>query len=408
MADQFPELVIIQGTGSGQRFVLDHKRTRIGRSNENEIIINDRLSSRVHSIIRELDGVYYLSDMDSRNGTKLNGNDIKEEELQDGDEIQIGNIVFRFQLEKSKAEISDVREFSEDDFASVEDEYETTTDKGVDWKSFLIIPVVLLVILFVYYLYSTQQVKEPPPPPIPLPAQFSYGFLPNGDQKHADHVTYTFEYKSGNLELTYKVWDVDEDGEVNIYLNNTKLYEVERTQSGHWSGRRILKLPDELVHRDKLNFIIFDNPKNPPRQLMWGVAEVDVLPEVQFECETQKAKTAYELGKKSYEDKLVVKSNLYRAIEKFQTADSFLKNCPEKPDFYFDNKLKLDEATRELNNKYKNHLFEYNKNKKLGRFQQAAIELRFLKELIPNPEDERHIKIKREERYLQRALSRRK
>lgn len=418
MAEQTPELELIEGPGAGQRFRLDRKKVRIGRSNENEIIINDRLSSRVHTTIREVDGIFYVQDMDSRNGTRLNGRPIKEEEIHHGDEIQIGTTAFRVHFPGSKAsrpaaakanakvDESEDREFTESDFADIEEEYDEGHAKAFDWKILIIIPVALLAI-FVVYFYLSQEEKEAPVTDIHLPAPFAYGFIPNGDQKHADKVVYSFENAQKNLVLTYKVWDVDKKGEVILYLNREKIDEVEPSGSGNWSGLRKLKLPAELVHTDKKNYIIFDNPFNPPENRMWGVADVDVKSEESFDCDVAKAKQAYELGKKSYEDKMVVQSNLYRAIEKFGEADKFLKNCPEKPEFFLDNKLKLDEATRELNNEYRDHLFEYNKNKKLRRYQQAEIELRFLKELIPNPDDERHIEIKREERNLQELFRQR-
>jgi hypothetical protein len=409
VAEQVPELELTRGPGAGQRFRLDKKKTRIGRSNENEIIINDRMSSRVHSIIREVDGVFYLQDQESRNGTKLNGRAIEEEELHHGDEIRIGDTAFRVIFPGGgtapPARVDD-REFAESDFADIEEEYDESLEKSFDWKIFIILPIALLAILIVYF-YLSQEDKDIPMAVIPLPAPLAYGFIPNGDQKHADKVVYSFEAKDTNLFLHYKVWDVDKKGEVNLYLNREKIEELEPTGSGNWSGLRRLKLPVELIHLDKKNILVFDNPLNPPGMQMWGVADVEIKSEESFECDVQKAKQAYELGKKSYEDKLVIQSNLYRAIEKFNEADGYQKNCPEKPEFFLDNKLKLDEATRELNNVYRDHFFEYNKNKKLRRYEQAEIELRFLKELIPNPNDERHIEIKREERNLRELFRQR-
>lgn len=405
MANKVPELILETPSGEKIRFTLDKKRTRIGRSNENEIIINDRLSSRTHAIIREIDGLYYLSDQNSSNGTKLNGHVIeREEELEHGDEITIGTTTFTLINKTESSFESTDAEFSEADFADIEEEHESLRQKGLDWKILLVTPLAILAIFVVYY-FLTQDEGNAPLPPIELPDPLAYGFIPNGDTKHADKVVYAFDYIEGNLELRYKVWDIDKKGEVNIYLNREKIDEVEPTESGHWSGLRELKLPPELVAKNKRNYVIFDNPKNPPGTLMWGVAEVTVTAEKLFPCDETKAKTAYELGKKSYEDKLVVVSNLYRAIEKFEEADRYLKSCAEKPDFYFDNKLKLDDATRELNNQYKNRLFEFNKHKRIKRFDQAEIDLRYLKDLIPNPDDERHIKIKREERYLRRSYT---
>jgi len=70
----------------------------IGRSKEADVRIEDRYASSVHVRLFQREGHHFVEDMQSTNGTLLNGSDLQgEAELVDGDTIQIGDTVFRFE-----------------------------------------------------------------------------------------------------------------------------------------------------------------------------------------------------------------------------------------------------------------------------------------------------------------------
>ena len=72
----------------------------IGRSGEADVRIEDRFSSSVHARIYSRGASYYLEDLNSTNGTFLNGARLHgEAELSDLDEIKIGDTEFRFELQ---------------------------------------------------------------------------------------------------------------------------------------------------------------------------------------------------------------------------------------------------------------------------------------------------------------------
>ncbi len=62
----------------------------IGRTEENDIIINNLGVSRKHARISKQDMGYILEDLASRNGTLINNKEIQQSKLQDKDEITIG------------------------------------------------------------------------------------------------------------------------------------------------------------------------------------------------------------------------------------------------------------------------------------------------------------------------------
>ncbi len=91
-------LVLQRGAEAGRRWPLDRtSEIHIGRSEECEVHLPDRQVSRNHARILWSGDSWMLEDLDSKNGTHLNGSEVKAETvpLNDGDEIQIA---LRFKL----------------------------------------------------------------------------------------------------------------------------------------------------------------------------------------------------------------------------------------------------------------------------------------------------------------------
>lgn len=73
------------------------QRLALGRRGDNDIVIKDPYVSKNHFQIAEDEGGYYLEDLDSANGTYLNGELLEDiVELKNGDIIKVGNIEFLF------------------------------------------------------------------------------------------------------------------------------------------------------------------------------------------------------------------------------------------------------------------------------------------------------------------------
>jgi pSer/pThr/pTyr-binding forkhead associated (FHA) protein len=95
------ELVAVRGGAldPNERFDLFGGLT-IGRSSEADVRIEDRYASAVHARVYSRGASYYVEDMNSTNGTFLNGAMLDgEAELSDLDEIKIGDTEFRFELQ---------------------------------------------------------------------------------------------------------------------------------------------------------------------------------------------------------------------------------------------------------------------------------------------------------------------
>ena len=83
----------------GESFVVGSGIT-IGRAPGIEVHIEDTYASGHHARIYDRAGLVYVEDMNSTNGTFLNGRRLDgEAELNDLDEVRIGDTEFRFELE---------------------------------------------------------------------------------------------------------------------------------------------------------------------------------------------------------------------------------------------------------------------------------------------------------------------
>ena len=71
-------------------YEIDHPVTTLGRDDINNINLSIDLVSRVHAVIYERDGKYFIRDLGSRNGTKVNGNIAEDTLLVEGDMVTAG------------------------------------------------------------------------------------------------------------------------------------------------------------------------------------------------------------------------------------------------------------------------------------------------------------------------------
>lgn len=80
----------------------------IGRSSSSDIVVNDKKVSRRHTRITYSNGIYIIEDLNSKNGTYVNGSRISgARHLNPGDIVKMGNSEFTFSIDvKSKRAIS--------------------------------------------------------------------------------------------------------------------------------------------------------------------------------------------------------------------------------------------------------------------------------------------------------------
>lgn len=98
-----PVITIVKGPQTGETFELDSAHITLGRDPKNSIFLNDMTVSRHHAQIDLSNlglGYATIEDLNSLNGTWVDGAIINKATLQDGSTIQIG--IFRMVFHTSK------------------------------------------------------------------------------------------------------------------------------------------------------------------------------------------------------------------------------------------------------------------------------------------------------------------
>jgi hypothetical protein len=80
----------------GEDFRLYTGKNKIGSSPGCDIVINDPSISGDHATVLFRDHEFLIKDNFSTNGTKINGAGIDEGRLKEGDELKLGNTIFKF------------------------------------------------------------------------------------------------------------------------------------------------------------------------------------------------------------------------------------------------------------------------------------------------------------------------
>ena len=96
-------LIVVNGgkteLSPGQSFPIS-VATGLGRALSNTVVIDDAFASSEHALLSRRNDRWWLEDLDSRNGTRLNGEKLTAPAIVAmGDEIGIGSLRLRIELE---------------------------------------------------------------------------------------------------------------------------------------------------------------------------------------------------------------------------------------------------------------------------------------------------------------------
>lgn len=75
---------------------LTKDRTTVGRRPYNDVVIDNLAVSGEHAVLQMSGGSVSIEDLNSTNGTYLNGKAVKKQQLQNGDTIEIGKYKIKF------------------------------------------------------------------------------------------------------------------------------------------------------------------------------------------------------------------------------------------------------------------------------------------------------------------------
>lgn len=145
-------VVCVSTNFARQEFVLDKPVMVIGRTDDNDIVINHRSISRHHARIVEENGRYKVIDMQSANGVRVNGEEYGSVELRKADYIDLGHVRLRF--------IAPGEDFDFDRDATVIDPQRINRSNSVVWVLLALIAVVAVGVLLWRLLTKSPSTAE--------------------------------------------------------------------------------------------------------------------------------------------------------------------------------------------------------------------------------------------------------
>ena len=98
-----PRLVAVRGPLKGSIYALPEGDYSVGRQSTCNLNLEDHAVSRKHCLFIRSDRQCTVKDLESRNGTFVNGTPVTEHQLEQGDEVRIGGSVFCFLVDRDHA-----------------------------------------------------------------------------------------------------------------------------------------------------------------------------------------------------------------------------------------------------------------------------------------------------------------
>jgi hypothetical protein len=415
------KLIVEAGPDKGQEFALPLAGARIGRSSQNDITLTDPLLSRHHCRMEMRGTELWAVDLASANQTLVNGKAIEEMRLSVGNTVQIGDTVMRV----------------------------ATLDGSTPATSATTTPAIVSAAMPVIDLGLNRE-KETAASPhrnvlrpllwaVAAAAILLLGisfFMDNAPRKPA--VQPVAENHDLTLQIDYEKVEADPDSifryamtlETNgmLAIRIDDLRENRHVRQEKHVDRNLL----DALARDIESSGFFElDPSyvginaNPGAMNTWDMVviigcrayrchvtnriEPDVFRMVREKIETfgknelglwaiqfsreklvDLANDAYRVGKKFYDDREVNYGNLASAIQHFKEAEFYLQTIEPKPDFYVAIVDGRRQATEDMDNRYKDQKFRVDRASNLQDWPAAVKELRILRDLIPDRNDDRN------------------
>src|SRR5216683_2300929 len=110
LAVQEFHLVLVNTKDAGSSFPLDQPGVKVGKSPDNDLVIDHPTVSRNHLIVHRQGDRFLVQDLGSTNGTFIDGAQIREAYLRAGALLEVGDVQLRFQPQVAAMEIAPTSE----------------------------------------------------------------------------------------------------------------------------------------------------------------------------------------------------------------------------------------------------------------------------------------------------------
>jgi pSer/pThr/pTyr-binding forkhead associated (FHA) protein len=91
-------VLVMRGFYANLEILVDRDWLVVGRGRTADLVLSEPTISRAHAAIGYEKGEFFVQDLGSTNGTGVNGKREPRTILSDGDELQLGKLLLRFNL----------------------------------------------------------------------------------------------------------------------------------------------------------------------------------------------------------------------------------------------------------------------------------------------------------------------
>lgn len=98
------QLIVTGRHRERQTIMLNRARMTIGRAEGSDLLLDTPLASRLHALLSVREDGVYVSDLDSSNGTYLNGRKIDKAQLHHRDVIRVGDCDIRYLEDRAETQ----------------------------------------------------------------------------------------------------------------------------------------------------------------------------------------------------------------------------------------------------------------------------------------------------------------
>ncbi|MEI6787892.1 MAG: FHA domain-containing protein [bacterium] len=411
-------LVVVTGPEALREIHVPSEGIRIGRSSRNDISIVDTAMSRFQCrfFFKPGEGLW-LSDLGSANGTLINNVVVQEQQLKVNDEVLAGDTLFRVKCatETESSVSSELPEASVDlGLKKGAGLAESSGSPGMRRKllGLVALLVVLIVMIFTPWNKLAGVMSLGKKPPVEAPREVFPGLelaLERVEGSASNIFRYALEIKGESLMV--QVDDLDSNRHVRREkkvasellrdlarsLETGGFFELREEYAGLAPGiheasdlsvtigvkTRRVKVVNHLEPEvfASVRAIIEEFGKNE-----LGLAALAIDPATLL----VKAREALLQGKKMWDEREVRDGNLFKAIRSYTECEWYLETIEPKPAFYGEAVSAKADCQREMQRRYEDLLFLAERSVKLRDWKEADRQLKIMRDMIPDPSDERY------------------
>lgn len=411
-------LTIEVGADRGRRFVVPATGARLGRSSQNEFAVTDPLLSRHHCRFELREGALWVVDLASANQTRVNNQPITSSPLKPGDALQVGDTVLRVAAggdfaRPTSAAAPGTAPVIDLGLGPASGPSSTQTRNPLRPLLWTVggVAVLLLGANFILTAARNRPTIETRPvrPVEDHSLQIAY-------EKVEASTGNVFRYEmtlSPDNVLAVRIDDLAQNRHVRKEKNVDPALVAELARAIESSGFFLLDpvyqatslRPDEMNAWD-ITVIVGRNARrcrvanrSEPERFRavrerietFGKNELGIWA-IQFSADklTELARDALQVARKNCDERDIRYGNLAAGIQGYREAEFYLDTVDPKPEFYAEIVSGLEQARKELDNRYEQQRFRADRAINLQDWSAAAQELRVLCELIPDRADDRH------------------